>query len=385
MMKACKVSCVVVCIANVLLSILAHSLQGQHLNKSASESMYQVLWKRDRSGDIWASATADHLSVLIGSRKHLRLLSTEGELKWERPFEFTPYLYSSFLKNAFFVPCNNELHALSFSGEPLWSISGVANCSSPAVGNDTIYFSGNGSLHACDLDGRILWNIHISNGEVSAPVIDELNQIYVTAGGSLYATSMAGQPLWTFQGRTWSSKSPPILDEKHQIYFASGDKLHAIRSDGIETWSFEADGRIWSTPVINSSGAICFGSMGGKFYAVDNLGKKLWEYSLGYPCNSSAAIDSTDNIYVADGDSFLSLTSEGFLRWRLRTGKLSKCEPIITEDGLLLFNTFSGTLYCLNIFHGPSNSAWPMHRRNSKNSAWLLASPETIQIGTYSK
>ncbi|MCE9545242.1 MAG: PQQ-binding-like beta-propeller repeat protein [Planctomycetia bacterium] len=115
-------------------------------------------------------------------------------------------------------------------------------------------------LYAFDLDGSLLWRLHLRGQMLGSPIVTADGDVLV--GVSLQRRGEAGQgKLVCVDGRA-----------------------HRVR------WEYKAEGPIESTPVLGSDGVAYFGDNHGAVHAVDAGGQKVWIANVGSAVRSAGAI-----------------------------------------------------------------------------------------------
>jgi outer membrane protein assembly factor BamB len=237
--------------------------------------------------------------------------------------------------------------------------------------------------------GTLKWSVFLGGsgdalatggGIDSSPEIGPDGTIYITTTSNiLYAIDpFTGTVIWTntiFTNDTAASgglmgaeiSSSPAMGANLTNYVGSYDgRLYAVDGNGITAWALNLGVSIFSSPAIGPDGTIYVGTddtdtnIPSGFFAITNNAVK-WAF---YPIDdsgegnygdvdSSPAIGSDGTIYfLAEGDRFYALTSNGNVKWFI--SMIGHSEPdssaAIASDGTVYVGGGSGTsyLYAIN-------------------------------------
>lgn len=216
---------------------------------------------------------------------------------------------------------------------PLDSVYGNGGISRLAVAQEgTIYVAANHDfptrpiLIALDSDGAILWYLNRpgEGGGHDVVIADDSTVLFVA--DSLYAVGSDG-------GIHWSSGTAgsPALGPGGVIYYVAGSSLHAIElADGSEIWEISLPNSFHVSPVITVDGQVIVG-----------VDKELISFS----------------------------TATGQELWRHRAAGVVSGDPLLTDEGLLVFGDSQGYLEALDIGVGLAASPWPMAWANARRTA----------------
>ena len=162
--------------------------------------------------------------------------------------------------------------------------------------------------------------------------------------------------------------STPVIDENEIVYAGSADHyLYAYDPKQKKVlWKFETGEIIDSAAALHPNGTIIIPSGDGHIYCVDKNGKKIWAFDVtsnrtpdqftlatSYWWEGNVAIGPDGNIYAGNDDFFLySLTPEGTLRWKFRTGLFIWSAAAFDRSGVVYAASFDGYMYALNCEDG---------------------------------
>ncbi len=162
--------------------------------------------------------------------------------------------------------------------------------------------------------------------------------------------------------------STPVIDEHEIVYAGSADHyLYAYDPNRKQVlWKFETGEIIDSAAALHPNGTIIVPSGDGNIYCLDKSGKKIWAFDVtsartpdqftlatSYWWEGNIAIGPDGNIYAGNDDFFLySLTPEGTLRWKFRTGLFIWSAAAFDTSGVVYAASFDGYIYALKCEDG---------------------------------
>ncbi len=301
-------------------------------------------------------------------------------------------------------------------------IAGDMDVSTPAVGSDgTIYVTTTRGLFAVGTNQAVKWERRYESGISGSPAIGPNGTVIVhTDDGFLRGISSGGSELWTtaVPGASYSS---PSIGSDGVIYIGAEDnQVYAVSSaDGALRWKYDAGGAVYASVSIGSDGTLYVGTLEGRFHAITSAGARKWVYTTGGAISSSAAIGADGTLYFGSYDKKLyALTSTGTLKWSYETaGEIRASSPAVAQDGTvyigsydyqlhavgsdgkvkqtyptggpvrsspllidgnLMFGSEDGLIYFLFPQTLTANSAWPMHRQNTRRTGYLTSTSAPV-------
>jgi outer membrane protein assembly factor BamB len=270
-----------------------------------------------------------------------------------------------------------NLYALNqYNGEQKWSRPvRDAIVSSPAIDGGAVYVATlEGRIYAVGADsGGINWVYPKALGEKMAPVESSLlvdaERVYgITVTGEVFALDRkTGEPAWWYREHTLSAQETgsgvsPALSGDRLIVAVPDGHVAALRADtGQLLWLFPGDAPLPSpacgTPSIWKNLAYV-ADRSGKIYALRlDTGEDSWHYStqIEGAIRSSMALGA-GNLFVGTWASYFYCIDAvaGGVRWRFRNEKITVCDaisstPCVLESQAVLFGTYSGYLYALDM------------------------------------
>jgi outer membrane protein assembly factor BamB len=213
-------------------------------------------------------------------------------------------------------------HAMSSSGDPLWSVSPTgdvqtgARCEhAPALAVDgTLRFACNEVLRGVDHEGQIQWSAPAVASLDSSAVLDEDGTTYL-CGNSLIAIDSTGAERFT-SGSCLSGTSPAI-GEDGTIYVAGYSELMALDKSGSERFRFPYYQNNGSSPAIDSDGTIYVAAdiasdSGAYLIAIHPDGTEKWKLPIGTNGGSpSIGLDHRVYVIATDTDRVHKLVAVG--------------------------------------------------------------------------
>jgi outer membrane protein assembly factor BamB len=137
----------------------------------------------------------------------------------------------------------------------------------------------------------------------------------------------------------------PVIAANEMVYVGVKDaRLLALQPDGQMVWEADLPEIPVGPPALSADGTVYIGDQTGGLSAVDPQGTLLWHYEqekVGIPLHGPT-VDFDGNIYYLlddpRGDHLISLTSEGQVRWVLRTGtKAAGVGPRLGPEGEVIY------------------------------------------------
>ncbi|MBS3814449.1 PQQ-like beta-propeller repeat protein, partial [Candidatus Bipolaricaulota bacterium] len=137
----------------------------------------------------------------------------------------------------------------------------------------------------------------------------------------------------------------------------------------------ETGGEVYSSPAIARDGGLYVGSEDNNLYAIDANGNLKWRYETGGGwwdyVDSSPAIAEDGTVFVGSYDNRVyAINSDGSLQWSFSTEGWIDSSPVIGSDGTVYVGSADSNLYAINTpSPGPTDSPWPMFRKDSKHTS----------------
>jgi eukaryotic-like serine/threonine-protein kinase len=205
----------------------------------------------------------------------------------------------------------------------LWTFqAGTDIKSSPVISNSLIIIgSGNGTVYAIDMDGKLKWSFDTGN-TIEAPALIHKNRVYIgNLSGRLYCLDLlSGNKVWEYECDNQIMGSPNIWNDgrRELILVGSYDYyLHAVDAgDGSPVWKYELYNYLNATVAIDNGLAI-FGGCDGYLHRVDlKTGQGLPEIEIASYVAGSPALEN-GIAYVGDYDGVFSAVDfrDGKILW----------------------------------------------------------------------
>ncbi len=279
----------------------------------------QPKWQTRLGGQIYASPTAAHGVVYIGSTGGVfqAVNVQDGSLRWTFP-----------------------------AGRPIYGRATVADAA--------VYFvCDNGYLFKLGLsDGKEIWRYALGDAEVSRItghpavfnwdwqaaqplVVDDV--VYVGSGdGGMHAIdAQNGARRWRFDTRARIRHGAAVAG--NSLIFGSGDHLvYALQRDtGKEIWRFDSGADIDTTPVLHA-GKVLVGNRGAGLYALDAAtGAEVWRLYFWGSWVESTPVVVDGTIYIGSSDlrRISAIDADtGSVRWRSDVYGWTFGMPLIEGD-----------------------------------------------------
>jgi outer membrane protein assembly factor BamB len=307
---------------------------------------------------------------------------------------------------------SGSVHAVSPSGQLLWSHALEANVYTPSLGEDgTLYVQDfSYKVHAISESGTLLWSFDDWERDISVtydtgqriPAVGADGTVYIAADGLYALDPSSGRRLWRFNPWNKFCRQSPVIGPDRTIYITiHQDQLFAVNPDGTlkcEARFSREDEMAFGCPAIDNSGVIYIGSEVGPYpaslYAFFPDGTLKWRHLFenGGAVRASPSIGPDGTIYIGtkcgpdQTSRFLAFDPSGEIKWEYIvesvhvTGDDIYSSASIGADGLIYFGAETAFLYCLN----PDGSLnWKCELEFGINwSSPALLPDGTLYIGT---
>jgi len=207
---------------------------------------------------------------------------------------------------------SNNFYAFYPNGTVKW-IYPAGDCiySSPAIGDDSVYFAAGKYFYSVYPNGTLKWKYKAGD----------------YFWGSSPAIGLDGT-VYKYNTGTWVHGSATIGDDG-TVYIGSDNSLYALYpNNGTMKWRCSIGG-IWSSPTLGVDGTIYVGVFEEKFYAIYPNGTIKWMFDAGGRIwfGSSAALSADGTLYFGTtsamgghGSDFIALNLDGTEKWRYSPG-----------------------------------------------------------------
>lgn len=286
----------------------------------------KVKWTMEESLDAMALGSNDTLYGTSGYNDFYAINSSDGSVKWK-------------------WTCSDTVKKLTDEyGDEIAKVECFSYLKSyPAVGKEgTIYVpSQEGFLYALSPDGEVKWKYKTHGAIFSSPVIGNNGAIYIgdsspdSSPGYVYAISPDGQLKWKYKDAELTAwNQSPAIGADETLYFGIGrcgmfecphPTVFAIK-EGVLKWKAVA----------------------------------YWDTAM------TPAIDTTGNVYVGSGNTYLWVFNNGKKLWRVKTNAIIGESPAFLSDGTLYVG--SDKFYALKTGSSPAKSSWYKFRANLRNT-----------------
>jgi outer membrane protein assembly factor BamB len=145
---------------------------------------------------------------------------------------------------------------------------------------------------------------------------------------------------------------------------------------GCIKWTFSSIGPINSSIAIGSAGQMYLASEDGFLYAIDPNGTEIWKYSAGNGVFTSPSLGNDGTIYIGSVNQTLyAIDPNGTVNWTFPADAPLVAAPVVTADYILV-GSAKGTLYAI---HPNGILAWTFAPNHPDS---IFASPSVDSNGT---
>jgi outer membrane protein assembly factor BamB len=256
------------------------------------------------------------------------------------------------------------------NGEQLWERSGAqADYESPESGpvllDGTVYYHGNGRLHALDArSGGERWSSALGKQAAGSmpvrPVPAPGGAVLVTGGSSVVALDSAtGVQRWRYDAP--AAIFAPVAATGGRVYTVDylGTVFALDAADGREWWRVATEARQSVEPVLVAGGLVHLGS-GSALYTLEAVsGTPKWRFPVqGEVVGSPVVADGRVHFGSRDHCLYTLDTVTGQLRWKLETGGEITGAPVV-RDGVVYACSKDRCVYALDAAQGTGSAARP--------------------------
>jgi hypothetical protein len=274
----------------------------------------------------------------------------------------------------YFTSADNVLHALSASGQELWSTSVGGPALLLGQHQDLYVIDQQGLVKALDPNGLTLWQADIGGG-MAALALGPQGTLYAAGSAGLVSFNADGAVNWSLPGVSGSALAVSTAGE---IFLATaGATIMVVAPDGRQLSSITPAGGFAGALAADGSGNVYAGSAEGVIYALGSGGGVAWQFRASGPIVAGPVIGADGTIdFVADG--LYALTQSGQLAWHSAT------EP--DSDDIILTPTSSALLMAepggISLVLKPDGTASAALKINGAVSALAGSTDGQIYIGS---
>ncbi|MFB1065797.1 PQQ-binding-like beta-propeller repeat protein [Natrinema sp. H-ect4] len=305
------------------------------------------------------------LYVAADNHLHAVDLATE-ELEWKKQVNASPSAHPAVSDKAVYAGTKDGIVAVERGGDSvIWRNDVGISSVNPVIADNAVVGTQNLILHRFDPesgDEKPLHNMRNYQGggpHTNVPAVAG-GTVYFAGENTLYAVDLeTGEVEWEFEnpaGEPLGESNPAVKDGT--VYVGGEDqRLYAIDTqNGSEEWSIEINASVECSPSI-ADGTIYFGGAGAgaqKFFAIDRdsqdhvWGPKDLRYSV-----RSKPIVANGIVYVSSYHDLFALNSgNGSIKWKFENlgedeGESIRASPAVS-DGTLYIPTAEGNIYAIN-------------------------------------
>jgi outer membrane protein assembly factor BamB len=198
-------------------------------------------------------------------------------------------------------------------------------------------------------------------------------------GRSPFAGPASAVRAWTVETGGHISAQPVVGDDG-TIFVGSHDHhLYAIDREGHVRWRRDLGGPIYSTPALIGN-RLFVGSDSDFFFCVDaTSGEVVWHLPTDDDADTGVAIAPDGSLVLGAGADVLSVSQEGELRWRFRTGLKVFSAPAIDDDGTIYVGSQDDHVYAIA---PDGRMRWRYHVEDDVDGSPAIADDGTIYVGS---
>jgi len=317
----------------------------------------------ESEGVISNSPTIVDGTLYVAADNHLHAvdLATE-ELEWKKQVNASPSAHPAVSDKAVYAGTKDGIVAVERGGDSvIWRNDVGISSVNPVIADNAVVGTQNLILHRFDPesgDEKPLHNMRNYQGggpHTNVPAVAG-GTVYFAGENTLYAVDLeTGEVEWEFEnpaGEPLGESNPAVKDGT--VYVGGEDqRLYAIDTqNGSEEWSIEINASVECSPSI-ADGTIYFGGAGAgaqKFFAIDRdsqnhvWGPKDLRYSV-----RSKPIIADGIVYVSNYHDLIAFNSEnGTVNWKYEDIGEGVSESIgatpALSDGQLYFPSLAGVV-----------------------------------------
>lgn len=253
----------------------------------------EIRWQADLGAEADGTVALDEQSVYVQSwdRQVLALDRSSGAVRWR--FSYLPSLADDHrqagllrVEDLLLVPAwNGTLYALdASSGSLRWQFATLGPLrAAPILDADRIYLAaGDGSLHALSLTGEPLWSVRFESPLLSVPALSAAGPVVVDRQGQLIAFDRNGAERWRRALGELCYYGAPLIDGEALFLATAGAGLWKIDLEtGAVVWRQSLPHPSYATPLVHN-GRLFVGDNGGLLTVIGrNSGEKLASFAAG--------------------------------------------------------------------------------------------------------
>ncbi|MFC6769516.1 PQQ-binding-like beta-propeller repeat protein [Natrinema soli] len=303
------------------------------------------------------------LYVAADNHLHAVDLATE-ELEWKKQVNASPSAHPTVSDKRVYAGTKDGVVAVERGSDTvLWRNDIGISSVNPVIAEEAVVGTQNLVLHRFDPesgDEKPLHNMRDYQGggpHTNVPAVTD-GTVYFAGENTLYAVDIeTGEVEWEFEnpaGEPLGESNPAVKDGT--VYVGGEDqRLYAIdANNGSEEWSFTVNASVKCSPSI-ADGTIYFGGAGAgaqKLFAIDRESRDhVWgPKDLRYSVRSKPII-ADGIVYVSSYHDLFALNSEdGTLKWQFESlgeGESIRASPAVS-NGSLYVPTAEGHIYAID-------------------------------------
>jgi len=218
---------------------------------------------------------------------------------------------------------------------------------SPVIASGLVYVGAENGVYAFDSRGQPAGSFPLTSPVMTPLLYSEGNVIAITKSGEVDVIAAGGQlskskllRTMTLPGET--EASTVIYSGKLYIFLTDGRMISADPFTGAVISLYDSGRPVWrSIPIVVND--VVYVGAGRYFMGVSTSGELNLSKEMGGVIYSP--VHSNGSFYVGSDDGNLySLTADGEIRWKFKTGDAIRTKPLVTENAIY-FGSHDKNLY----------------------------------------
>jgi hypothetical protein len=179
-------------------------------------------------------------------------------------------------------------------------------------------------------ESEIKWSLELTNSYLSAPSMDDFENIYIASFSYVWKVNKNGEIIWEYEYTGEQQRSDAInlsiSDDNNNIFFTRGSSIICIDSSAVKKWEFKSptSDRLYPPAISNSNQLLVSESNthgGGNIYSLNFEGQINWKYPTEYNLTIPCMIDQEGNTYTSgyvggNMSKIFSINAKGILNWQ---------------------------------------------------------------------
>ena len=269
--------------------------------------------------------------------------------KWISPTSTTASEVVTDGNTIYAVTDSGQVNALDkVTGGKMWTAEiGSRVLFSPVIASGLVYVGAENGVYAFDSRGQPAGSLPLTSPVMTPLLYSEGNVIAITKSGEVDVIAAGGQLSKSKLLRTMAlpgetEASTAIYSGKLYIFLTDGRMISADPFTGAVVSLYDSGRPVWrSTPVVVND--VAYVGAGRYFMGVSTSGGLNLSKEMGGVIYSLAYFNGAFYVGSDDGNLY-SLTADGEIRWKFKTGDAIRTKPLVTENAIY-FGSHDKSLY----------------------------------------